>query len=219
MKIEEFEAFNEGMVGVMSFYNKDLSRFAMDVWWNALKPFDLSAVTSAFSRHLINPDSGQFPPKPGDIVKMLSGSTADQATTAWAKVDRAVRQVGTYASVVFDDPLIHRVMHDMGGWLAFGQKTENDWPFVAREFETRYRGFALRGENPDYPKVMIGLSEAYNSRKGFGIDAPRLIGNAERAVAVMNGGSDAPLLEMRPMSEATGVVLRLVDKPGVGQAA
>ena len=75
MKIEEFEAFAEGIAGVMSFYARDLSRFAMDVWWNALRPFDLKAITDAFNRHLTNPDAGQFPPKPADIVRMVDSAT------------------------------------------------------------------------------------------------------------------------------------------------
>jgi len=77
-------------------------------------------------RHLMNPDTGQFLPKPADIVRMLGGRTLDRALMAWAKVDKAVRQIGTYESVVFDDALIHRVLHEMGGWVGMGQKTENE---------------------------------------------------------------------------------------------
>lgn len=33
---------------------------------------------------------------------------------AWNKVDKAVRQVGAWTSVMFDDALIHRVISDMG---------------------------------------------------------------------------------------------------------
>ena len=126
MNIDEFEKFHDGMVGVMSFYGKDLSRFALDVWWSALRNYDLAAVTQAFNRWLSNPDQGQFQPKPADVIKMLSGSTQDKAFAAWAKVDRAVRSVGAYASVAFDDPIIHRVIHDMGGWVGLGKKSKTN---------------------------------------------------------------------------------------------
>lgn len=211
MNIDEFEKFHDGMVGVMSFYGKDLSRFALDVWWSALRNYDLAAVTQAFNRWLSNPDQGQFQPKPADVIKMLSGSTQDKAFAAWAKVDRAVRSVGAYASVAFDDPIIHRVIHDMGGWVGLGQKSEDEWPFVARNFENIYRGYSARGEVPEYPQVLIGLAEAYNGQKGFKSDPPRLIGDRLKALSVMEGGRDsaaligfsvAPALRLVPGEEA-----------------
>jgi hypothetical protein len=200
MNTQDFQKFHEGMVGVMSFYNKDVSQFSLDVWWNALKQFELSAITEAFNRHLMNPDSGQFQPKPADIVRMLQGSTQDSALSAWAKVDKAVRHIGTYRSVVFDDPLIHVVLHDMGGWIAMGQKTEDEWPFVAKEFENRYRGFKARNEVPDYNRVLIGLSDANNQKEGFQSQAPMLIGNEAKAKQVMLQGHDRVSIGFKPAS-------------------
>ncbi|MBB5271350.1 DUF6475 domain-containing protein [Quisquiliibacterium transsilvanicum] len=171
------------------FYGKDLSEFALSVWWQAMRPFDLAAVRDAMSRHLVNPDTGQFMPKPADIVRMIGGRTVDAAQLAWSKVDAAVRRVGTYASVVFDDPLVHRVVDDMGGWIPLGRKSEDEWPFVAREFENRYRGYAMRQERPEYPSRLIGISEAANSRSGLPIADPVLIGAPEKARAVLARGS------------------------------
>lgn len=194
MKQEDFSKFKEGVQGVYSFYAKEVSDFALDVWWNALRAYDLPAVIDSFNRHLMNPDAGQWLPKPADIVKMFGGRTQDRALQAWSKVDRAVRSVGPYESVVFDDPLVHRVLHEMGGWIGLSQKTEDEWPFVAKEFENRYRAYSMRSESPDYPPVLIGIAEAHNAVNGLKTDAPRLIGNAERAELVMRGGSNVNLI-------------------------
>lgn len=194
MKQDDFEKFREGVQGVYSFYGKDVSDFALDVWWSALRAYDLAAVIESFNRHLMNPDSGQWLPKPADIVKMFGGRTQDRAMQAWSKVDRAVRSVGTYESVAFDDPLIHRALHEMGGWIGLGMKTEDEWPFVAKEFENRYRGYAMRSETPEYPPVLIGIAEAHNSQNSLKTDPPRLIGNAERAELVMRGGANVNLI-------------------------
>lgn len=202
MNQEDFQKFHEGIEGVHTFYSKELSQFALDVWWNALKAYDLAAVIDSFNRHLMNPDTGQWLPKPADIVKMFGGRTQDRALQAWSKVDRAVRSVGNYESVAFDDPLIHRVLHEMGGWIGMGQKTEDEWPFVAKEFENRYRGYAMRSETPDYPPVLMGISEAHNSQKGLRTDRPRLIGNAQRAEQVMAGGAEVNLIGMGRASES-----------------
>ena len=159
-------------------------------------------MRDALGRHLRNTDTGQFMPKIADIIKMLQGSSLDSALNAWAKVDRALRQVGPYETVVFDDPLIHRVLHDMGGWMMLGQKTDDEWPFVAREFEQRYRGFKSRNERFEYPAKLIGVSEAHNSKEGHKTAQPMLIGDATQAKAVMLAGANGgKLLGLTRMSE------------------
>ena len=194
METDDFDRFAELLGGVFELYGREASPFAMQVWWEALRPFDFGAVRMAFSRHVQNPDVGQFPPKPADVLRMLGGTTQDKALQAWAKVDKAVRHVGTYQTVVFDDPLIHRVLHDMGGWVGLASKTEDEWPFVAKEFENRYRGYAMRNERPEYPPVLTGIAEADNVRRGLRSDPPRLIGDATKAEEVMQGGTRRPLI-------------------------
>lgn len=208
MIVSDKPSFFALIADVYAFYKSDFSEFAGRVWWEAMLPYDFAAVADALNRHCVNPDSGQFLPKPADVVKMLSGSTQDAALVAWSKVDRAVREVGTYRSVVFDDPVIHRVVTDMGGWVPLGAKEEDEWPFVRNEFVNRYRGYRMRSETPDYLPVLIGIAEAANSKAGFAIDAPLLIGNAKTAKAVLAGGSNKPLLGVTPMRvESTRLLL------------
>ncbi|NYT25371.1 hypothetical protein H0A73_17360 [Alcaligenaceae bacterium] len=179
---------------VYAFYGREFSDFAGTVWWAAMRSFDLVAVNDAFGRHCVNPDAGQYLPKPADIVRMLQGSTQDAAMVAWSKVDRAVRSVGAYQTVAFDDPIIHRALEDMGGWITLGQKSEKEWPFVAKEFENRYRGYRSRSEVPAYPSSLPGIAQAQNAMNGHGQPEPVLIGNAEVARRVLLGGSDKPAI-------------------------
>lgn len=196
---------------VYAFYGKDYSTFAGAVWWEAMKPFSLAAVKDALNRHCVNPDAGQFLPKPADVVRMLEGSTQDAGLVAWAKVDRAIRQIGTYRSVAFDDALIHRVIADMGGWVALGTKSEDEWPFLRNEFVNRYRGFRGRSEIPEYPPVMIGICESQNSREGYAGEPPLLIGDRQKAMQVMQQGSGQPLLQVTQAdARATNRALQLV---------
>jgi hypothetical protein len=188
------------MGDVQAFYGKDFSEFAGRVWWEAMKQYDLSAVADALNRHCVNPDSGQFAPRPADVVKMLQGSTQDSALVAWSKVDSTIRHKGTYVSVVFDDPVIHRVLLDMGGWVTVGSKDEDEWPFVRNEFVNRYRGYKSRSEVPEYPPVLIGIAEAQNSRSGFHSAPPLLVGDAAKAKMVLAAGSAKPLLQFTQAS-------------------
>lgn len=202
MTPDDFTEFSELIAGVFAFYKRDFSEFALNVWWAAMKPYDLPAVSDALGRHSVNPDSGQFMPMPADIVKMLQGTTQDAGLVAWAKVDQAVRSCGTYNSVVFDDPIIHRVIVEMGGWVLVGGKDEKEWPFVRNEFVNRYRGYRMRSETPEYLPVLIGIAEAQNNRTGHNSQPPVLIGNPEAAQRVMLGGHDKPLLGFVRMSAA-----------------
>ena len=212
---QDRKAFQLLMGDVYAFYGKDYSAFAGRVWWEAMKTFDFKAVGDALNRHCVNPDAGQFMPKPADVVRMLQGSTQDSALAAWSKLDRAVREVGTYRSVVFEDPLIHRIVLEMGGWVSLGMKTEEDWPFLRNEFVNRYRGYRGRSEVPEYPPVLIGLAEANNRKAGFDAEPPILIGNPETAKRVMLSGSNKHILQTQQLAPADASrALRLVDSRG-----
>jgi hypothetical protein len=102
-------------------------------------------------------------------------------------------------------------VHDMGGWVGFGQKTEAEWPFVAKEFENRYRGFSQRSELPEFPCLLLGIAQNYNQCKGIASNPPRLIGNEAAARQVMASGTDSPLLSIRSAGDvANDSLLRLV---------
>lgn len=210
MKQQDFDEFCEMLDLIAEQHSKRLSDGLKMLYWQGLSDFDLAAVKQAAARHLRNPDTGQFMPKIADFIRMLQGSTQDSALLAWAKVDKAVRQVGTYEDVVFDDPLIHRVIQDMGGWIGFGSKSEDEWPFVAKEFENRYRGFKAKNEVPEYPGLLIGIATAHNQKEGFKAEPPVLIGNEMRARQVLNGGTDKPAIGFKRLSES-------VERPEIKQ--
>jgi hypothetical protein len=184
------------LADVHAFYRQDFSDFALKVWTMAMDPFDIAAVERAVGQHAMNPDSGQWCPKPADIVKMLQGSTKDSANIAWSAVDYAIRTRGDQYSVVFDDPLIHRVVEDMGGWIKLCRVDSDQYPFTQNEFVTRYKGYKVRGEVPPYPARLIGAPEDYNARQGYPVAPPLLIGDARKAQAVLSGGSNTPRIAL-----------------------
>lgn len=187
---------------VHKFYRQETSAFSLQIWWTTMQQFDFAGVRDALGRHAMNPDSGQFLPKPADVVKMLAGSTKDAALIAWTKVDRAVRSVGPHQSVCFDDPLINAVISDMGGWIQLCKcDKEDEWPFRGNDFVARYRGYRMRSATPNYPAHLIGIAESANAHTGKRIAPPILIGDQERAVRVLQGGSNMPMLTMKPLQQ------------------
>ncbi len=196
MTESDFDAFSKLIQATAEYFGKPLTGGVIGIYWQGLRDLEISELRAALNAHVQNPDVGQFMPKIADIRRMVSGTTQDSALVAWSKVDRAIRYVGTYADVVFDDPIIHRVIRDMGGWTTFGSKREDEWPFVAKEFENRYRGYRMRGEVPPYEPVLIGIAGAHNRKSGFDLEPPRLIGDPNRCERVLRGGTDQPLLSM-----------------------
>lgn len=207
--LEARRRFAALFTGLADYYKQELSRTVLGLYWEGLRQYDYNAVEKACWAHTQNPDTGMWMPKIADIVKMVSGRTDDQAKVAWAKVDRAVRSSpGVYHSVAFDDPLIHRVLADMGGWTNMGTKSEDEWPFVAKEFETRYRAFRSRGEIPAYPPTLIGIAAAQNHAAGQQANVGIiLIGQRTAAIDVIKGGSDGHHLQlgMASASDLTNV--------------
>jgi hypothetical protein len=140
----------------------------------------------------VNPDNGQFIPKPADLVKLMQGSTADSAMQAWTKLDFAVRCVGVYASVSFDDPIINVVINDMGGWVKFGTKSVDEWPFVSNEFVKRYRAYKTQNALPrSSPDHLPGRIEMDRGSQGFIFDPFDVVRIGQ------NGSNGAMTLEHR----------------------
>lgn len=190
MLINDFNKFQSLMTNVFAFYKQEISEFAMDVWWESMKIYDFDSVKSALNRHCVNPDNGQYLPKPADVVKLLQGTSSDTAIVAWTKVEKAISRVGAYASVVFDDAIIQKVISDMGSWSGLCHKNVDEMPFVAKEFQQRYRHYKTTGKVTNHPKVLIGLAEAANQLQGFKSEPPVLVGDIDSAMLVMNNGSN-----------------------------
>lgn len=192
---DDKKEFAQFMTGMFSVYGKEVSPMILRIWFEALKVYDLKSVKDAMARHLLNPDNGQFLPKPADVVKLIGGTTTDSALQAWALVDTSVRSVGTYQSVKFADPLIHKVIQDMGGWVRMGEKTEDEWPFIAKEFQTRYRGLKTLGAPVEAPEVLTGLTAQQHALAGFTEEVkPVLIGYKNDTIRTLDSAHEVPRL-------------------------
>ena len=127
-------------------HGKRLNDDTTELWWAALSGYDFPLVRAAFSRHIQNPDQGQYCPKPADIIREIGGTTADASLIAGAQGMETMRRVGSYESVQFvGDPIIHRVLQDLGGWCWLGEQQEKELPFIEKRFRDAYRAWRHRG--------------------------------------------------------------------------
>ena len=186
--------------------------------FGALQDYSLEDVRKGFFAALRNPDSGQFMPRPADVIRELSGSSDTRAATAWAKVREAICRVGHMPSIAFDDAIIHAVIADMGGWVKLALITNDELPFRERDFLRIYRGYIGRPLG-DYPRYLPGMAETDNYAKGYAVEPPLLLGDASKAEQVLLAGSDKPRLAVQPMQalpEVVGGVLRDMRRDSEG---
>lgn len=207
MQPDEAPAFKQLMQGVHDFYNRDLSEFALSVWWGAMKPYEFAEVKHALNRHLVDPDAGVYMPKPADVVRVLDGNRSDTAAMAWAKFMRALTGAWASESLLFDDPAIHAVIRDMGGWPKVATITNDELPFRQREFEAKYRAYRNRGTF-DYPAVLAGTADANNVPKGYAPTPPKLIGEPSKCLQVKASGNDKS--ESLPL--LTGAITKALER-------
>lgn len=208
MKQSDKDKFIEVLAGVHDFYGKELSSFAGQVWMQACEAFDVQQVTKALSAHLMDPERGQFMPKPADIVRQLQGTRTDRSLLAWGKVLDAMQRVGAYSSVVFDEPAIHAAIEDLGGWPAVCRTEIDALPFLEKRFCDSYKAYVNRGEF-DYPGELAGVHAIENGLKGYRPQPPMLIGNRSQALLVRAQGANKPKTEMTPLHLAVSNVKQI----------
>ena len=203
MEQNQHEEFKAALAAVHDFYGKSVSPFAANIWWDTCRRYSLEDVTRAFSAHCQDPDRGQWMPKPADIKRLLEGGSGDQSLRAWSRVDKAVREVGPYQTLVFDDHRIHAVIDDMGGWIRLCDcPSEEEFVFLMHEFRKRYQGYVMRQPSA-WPGKLIGRTEAECRRMGRedAIPEPMLLGDPQRAVLVMERAKERQR-EALPLSAA-----------------
>lgn len=202
------------LTDVLAFYGQAVSGFALSVWWEACKSFEYEAVQRALSRHATDPERGMFAPKPADVVRQVQGTPTDRAARAWSVTLDAASRVGAYTDVVFDDPIIHAAIEDMGGWVALCRTDTDRLSYLQHRFTEAYRAYANRGDLTTYPRKLTGdrsPDETYLSR-GLPPPKPVLIGDAARAQLVLTNGSTAGRLRLSNVAEvAVGALTQIID--------
>lgn len=203
MDATDRQRFAVMLAGLGELYNRKMSPQLADVYWHALEGYDITDVERAASRHMTNPDSGQFMPKPADFVRLIDGDSESAALSAWSKVREAMGAVGGYRSVVFDDELIHATLAEMGGWIRICETTVEELPFRSAEFVKRYRALRTLGVQSWLPSL-AGRVERDNGANGYigYVGGPTYFGRPERCALVHERGQ----LQLGRQSSVAGLL-------------
>jgi len=187
---QDRKRFVQLITDVLAFYRQDVSDFAVSVWWEACKGFDFEQVSKALTAHAMDPEHGQYAPKPADLVRKLAGTPTDRALVAWGKVYEAMGSVGAYQDVVFDDPIIHAVVEELGGWPAVCRIKTDELSYLQHRFTEAYRVHARMPAVLDYPRVLVGdrSSNDVYAMRGLPAPKPQVVGDLQTAREVYRRG-------------------------------
>jgi hypothetical protein len=169
----EFQAL---LTDALAFWKQDATEFTLSVWWEACKGYTLEQVRKALTAHAMHPERGSFAPRPADFVRELSGTFTDRALISWARVSRAMSEVGAYATVDFGDPIIHATVRELGGWTAICRVTNDEQQFLQKRFCDFFRTYTTRGVT-EAPLALQGEHDTGNAAKALeSPDAVRRLG-------------------------------------------
>jgi hypothetical protein len=156
-------------------YNHHPSRLACEIAFEALRAYGFDKVRIALSKHLRDPDTGMFPPKPADVIKHIEGDSETNAAKAWQAVLHAMKHLGPYRSIDFGDTHIHSAIEMMGGWVRLCCTDEEEIKFRAKDFERYYRAKQMTRATH-----VPGITEINNTVFGIETEVIRInVGNCK----------------------------------------
>ena len=170
MKKEDIEKLGKilNVMGVI--YERQVSKELIRIYFETLKEYDISEISRAFNLHIRDRERGQFFPKPADLLAQILADEGVLAILAWDKAYEGIKQGAYYDTMIFDDPVIHMTITQMGGWLEFSDLLIKDIPYRRAEFIKLYKHFQ---KHPiDAPKRLAGFHEMNNRREGYLKDIP-----------------------------------------------
>lgn len=138
-------------------YSKKLTETQVRLYWQALKDLTPDQVRGAAARAV---RESEFFPSVAFLRKCVGGSVDDHVTLAWVTARRAAADVGTYATVVFDDGAIATAIELVfGTWDEFCRMEDGPELHTRRqEFLAAYR--TARAVQPQaVPRTLRGLCE------------------------------------------------------------
>ena len=204
----DFDRFDTLMQGVAECYGQNLSAQGIALRFKLLARFDFAEVEKA-ALSIMATRKYTSMPTPADFLEHISGGAAeDKAEVEAGKVLAAIGKHGAYASVVFDDAVTQAVIvQAYGGWPKLcadcGVVESEHW--FRKNFAKTWAAYSRQGVQCS--GYLPGIIEITNHSNGFyeHIDPPKLIGDPDKARAVLEAGKSPLALTEAPDNLRGGI--------------
>ena len=195
MKDSDRERFAEIMLGVAENFSAEISEPGMEMRYQALQNLSIDEVQAAAMEIIKSRKFTKMPTVAEFLQYTGEGSIEDKALVEAAKVLKAIKTIGPYNSVVFDDATTQAVISQVfGGWVQMcGDLTVDDEKWFQKDFAKAWA--AYRRQRIELRGHMMGIAESENLSLGYDewIEPPQIVGNASKALQISQGvGKESP---------------------------
>jgi len=175
----DYKRFAYVMGALGEAFSQEVSKVKIEIYFKAMQDLKIEEIEAASWNIINNRGTATFP-KVAEIRTAIHGNPDDVAQLALEKVEKAIREVGGYRTVVFDDPVIHIVINTFNdGWPGICALPIDEWKFRRKDF---IKSYMANQRNFDYYQPLKGLFEIQNSEKGFKHESekPVMIGDKKK---------------------------------------
>lgn len=167
MDKKDKKRFAQLLVAISELFEKNLSTPVLNIYFKALEKFSIQQVENALQKVVV---SCKFFPKPVEIIELIGegpGLLEDIAQVQADTVVNAIRRIGAYQTVRFNDPVTTAVIQNcFGGWIMMcAELVEEKELWLRKDFVKYYQSYSR--QNIRSPDKLIGIIEADNIVRGF----------------------------------------------------
>ncbi len=118
-------AFAEALFALTETFNEPLSDAKVEAYFDVLREYPIEQVIPAMKLAL---RSGNFMPRPSNILECIEGDTEEAATAAWGTILREIRRVGYVGTPNLDARSLRAVRELFGSWQRLCERLPAEGP-------------------------------------------------------------------------------------------
>ena len=164
---EDKQEFATLFYGAGEYYNKQVSKELLLIYFNSLRDYSIEDVKSSVSKHMLDSEHGNFFPKLADIVRnsvFTPLKTDEIAELAWAQIRRFLRTGGVYGTLKLDDGQAIAALKSFTTWKEFCYMNDSSMTWAKKEFMSMYSTYEKTPLDM-LPSSLPGLIELQNHKK------------------------------------------------------
>ena len=147
------------------YFDKELEPEIIEIYFDSFKDYNIQNIQKAFSQAI---KTLRFFPRVVDIIEIIEGGgdPKDKGFIQATLVLNAIRNVGAYKTVVFNDEITMAVIDRVyGGWIKLCEMREEEEKWFIKDFPKYHKSFVqnrIKG-----PRFLVGVIEHQNELKGY----------------------------------------------------
>ena len=152
--------FLKAMIVAGAHYRREVTKELVKSYAEFLEPRDMEQCAAAVKTHI---STNRYFPLVCDIIDAVEGDNNEKATRAW---DRAYKLFEDSQDAKTDDPVLEKVVSDMGGWLILGTTNYEQLRFKQHDFIKRYMSELRHVEFTKFSNLLETDSTKLISKEG-----------------------------------------------------